>query len=269
MPGENNQYVVARQVLLDALDALQSHLGAITLVGAQAIYVHLGESSDIALPLLTTDADLALNPAVLGPEPELVQAMQAAGFVRQPDPGIWASKSSGVTVDLLVPEAQGGAGRRAARLSGHGKNAAHKVQGLDAAMVDREMKVVDALEPDDKRSFSVSVAGPTALTIAKLYKLWERKGISTREDAKDALDLWRLLRKFPTAQLAERFLMLLDTKATEAEATQARVYLAELFREETAYGVQQLSQAVRALPERDAIVMSSIFLAQDLIAAIT
>jgi hypothetical protein len=40
MPGEPDPlYVKARHALLDALDALRPHLDAITLVGAQAIYV--------------------------------------------------------------------------------------------------------------------------------------------------------------------------------------------------------------------------------------
>jgi hypothetical protein len=43
-------YVLARRVLLDALDALGIHRDAIVLVGAQAIYLRCGE------------ADLAVTP---------------------------------------------------------------------------------------------------------------------------------------------------------------------------------------------------------------
>ena len=132
MSGDNDrqdQYVQARHVLLDALEALRPHLEAITLVGAQAIYLHIGESDDIGVAPYTTDADLALNPGMLGTQPELAQTLQNAGFTREQDPGIWRSTHSGFTVDLLVPEALGGSGRRAARLPGHGKNVAHKVRG--------------------------------------------------------------------------------------------------------------------------------------------
>lgn len=91
IPSKHDQYVQARTVLLDALEALQAHLDAITLVGAQAIYLWVGESDDLGIPPYTTDADLALNPAVLGPEPEIVETLQAAGFDRQQDPGVWKS----------------------------------------------------------------------------------------------------------------------------------------------------------------------------------
>jgi hypothetical protein len=37
-------YVMARQVLLDALDALGPHRDAIVLVGAQAVYLRVGEA---------------------------------------------------------------------------------------------------------------------------------------------------------------------------------------------------------------------------------
>ena len=180
MQQKQNQYVQAREVLLDALEALIAHLDAITLVGAQAIYLWAGESDDLKVAPYTTDADLALNPEMLSPEPELVQTLQSAGFERQQDPGIWRSARSTVTVDLLVPEAMGGGGRRAARLRGHGKNVAHKVSGLDGALVERERKTISALNPLDKRQFALAVAGPGALLIAKLYKLWERKGNAGR-----------------------------------------------------------------------------------------
>ena len=36
-------YVIARRVLLDALAALSSHLDAIVLVGAQAVYLRVGQ----------------------------------------------------------------------------------------------------------------------------------------------------------------------------------------------------------------------------------
>ena len=44
MPGEPDLYVRARRALLDAADALEAHLDAVVLVGAQAIYLHAGEA---------------------------------------------------------------------------------------------------------------------------------------------------------------------------------------------------------------------------------
>jgi hypothetical protein len=37
-------YVIARRVLLDALDALGEHRNATILVGAQAVYLHTGDA---------------------------------------------------------------------------------------------------------------------------------------------------------------------------------------------------------------------------------
>ncbi len=51
------EYVAARRVLLDALAALEEHLGNLILVGAQAVYHHTDEG-DLNVPLMTTDADL-------------------------------------------------------------------------------------------------------------------------------------------------------------------------------------------------------------------
>ncbi len=42
MPGVDELYVVARQVLLDALDALGAHRDALVLIGAQAVYLRVG-----------------------------------------------------------------------------------------------------------------------------------------------------------------------------------------------------------------------------------
>ena len=59
MPGvTDDPYVRARRVLLDALEALDEHRNAVILVGAQAIYLHVGEG-DIAVAVYTTDGDIA------------------------------------------------------------------------------------------------------------------------------------------------------------------------------------------------------------------
>lgn len=58
------EHLPARSVLLDALDALAPHLDALVLVGAQAVYLHIGNAELIVAPTLT-DADLAIFPARL------------------------------------------------------------------------------------------------------------------------------------------------------------------------------------------------------------
>jgi hypothetical protein len=68
-------YVAARRVLLDALGGLAPFRDAIILIGAQAIYLHTGEAG-LAVPPYTTDADLALNPELLVPNPKLDATMR-------------------------------------------------------------------------------------------------------------------------------------------------------------------------------------------------
>ncbi len=61
MSGEPDIYTLARRILLDALEVLEPHRPAITLVGAQAVYHRVGEA-DVAVAPTTTDADLTLDP---------------------------------------------------------------------------------------------------------------------------------------------------------------------------------------------------------------
>jgi predicted nucleotidyltransferase len=82
MPGGKNpdpEYVAARRVLLDALDALGAHRKSVVLVGAQAIDLHVGEG-DLAVSPYTTDGDLAIDPRALDDEPALAATLESAGF---------------------------------------------------------------------------------------------------------------------------------------------------------------------------------------------
>ena len=131
-------YIDARETLLDAVEALGPHSDAATLVGAQAIYVHTeGEDDSFAIAPFTYDADFALDPKLLGDTPAIVEAMSRAGFRLGDQPGLY-SREGLSQVDLLVPEAVGGPGRRAARLGVHGIRAAMKVRGLEGALVSQE-----------------------------------------------------------------------------------------------------------------------------------
>jgi hypothetical protein len=104
MPGEPDaHYVAARRALLDVLEALGEHRQSVVLVGAQAIYLITGEG-DLAAAPFTTDADLALDPARLRPDPPLEAALGSAGFTpARGKVGTWTSRT-GIDVDLLVPE---------------------------------------------------------------------------------------------------------------------------------------------------------------------
>lgn len=81
------EYVEARRVLLNALDALRDHLIAVVLVGAQAIYLR-SEGRLVGYQAFATDADVVIDPAKLGPIPPLGRAMEDAGFVLTNEPGI-------------------------------------------------------------------------------------------------------------------------------------------------------------------------------------
>lgn len=105
MSGEPDLlYVQARRVLLDATDALAEQLDAIVLVGAQAIYLHTG-AANLAVAEYTTDADFSIGPSDLTDSPLLAELMTSGGFVLDEHPGAWLSPD-GITVDLMVPEAQ-------------------------------------------------------------------------------------------------------------------------------------------------------------------
>jgi hypothetical protein len=72
----------ARKVLLDALIALEDHREALTVVGAQAVYLCTIDAA-ISSASYTSDGDISIDPEVLGEQPLLEEAMhcQAPGFV--------------------------------------------------------------------------------------------------------------------------------------------------------------------------------------------
>lgn len=198
-----HEYVLARAVLLDALYALGPHLDAVVLVGAQAVYLHTRDA-DLAIAPTTTDADLALSPVQLLDEPLLEDALRSAGFELAADPGAWRGRF-GVAVDLMVPEALSGAGgRRSARLPVHGNRAARRTAGLEPALIDNDIHQIVSYQADDPRTVQLRVAGPAALLVAKVTKVEERRGDHARHQAKDGLDVLRLLQATPTDALARR-----------------------------------------------------------------
>lgn len=143
MPGAPEPlYVLARRVLLDALEAFGEQRDAVILVGAQAVYLHTG-AADLAVAEYTTDGDIAIDPSALRSEPRLEESLASAGFTQDlQEIGRWLATRQldvdpvTVKVDLLVPEAVGGPGRRAARIGQHGRRTARKARGLEAALVE-------------------------------------------------------------------------------------------------------------------------------------
>jgi hypothetical protein len=83
-PGAaENLLVAARAALLDSLEALKEQRDAVTVVGAQAVYLRTG-GADVALAEATKDSDLAIDPRELRSDPRIEVAM--AGRASTPTP---------------------------------------------------------------------------------------------------------------------------------------------------------------------------------------
>lgn len=258
-------YVRARRTLLDALDALEPHLDAIVLVGAQAVYLHTADT-DLAVAEYTTDADLAIAPGDLADSPLIGDALTARGFTPRVHPGGWLS-ADGIYLDVMVPEALAGPGTRGARLGTHGKRAARRAKGLEATLVDRERRTVVALDPADGRSREIWIAGPAALIVAKLHKIGERVGAQDRVRDKDALDLYRLLQAVSTNQLADGMRRLNAHPLSSDVTAEALVTLRELFTRRDAEGVDMTVRAAGDPANGEVMRASMVVLANDLLAS--
>lgn len=238
------RYVAARSVLLDALGAMPLHRRSLTLVGAQAIYLRVGDAGLDDIVPHTLDADLAIAPELLVHEPAIATALEAGGF-KSGEPGRWATIRSvdgfdvSIMIDLMVPHVAAGASGRAARVPGLGPRDARSTLGLEAALFDRSSMMIGALDPADGRSFELQVGGVAALLVAKMHKFGERIDQSARRQrplAKDALDAHRLLRGVRVETLVGSFRRLLGQDDPTAEVV--RQALTILQREFTAPGAR-------------------------------
>ncbi len=272
----NELYVLARRVLLDALEALSDHREAIVLVGAQAVYQHVGDA-DLAVAPFTVDGDLVLDPASLSEIPPLETALRDAGFLPKTTDsvGVWVThrstgdaKPAEVCIDLLVPaNVSPGKGRRAARLVGHDARAARKVVGLEGALVDVDRMQLRALAEDDSRVLDAQVAGPAALLVAKLIKINDRTGTERHSD-KDALDVARLLRGVETEDLSRRMQKVLADPRSTQVANQAIDLLRTTFGRRTGTGVEMAIRATGGLVDADELAVSCALLAGEFLEAL-
>ncbi len=255
------QYVAARRVLLDALEAVRPHLDSLILVGAQAIYVHAGDGDLTAAPF-TTDADLSLDPRTLGSDPLLEDALRAANFSQDGNPGRWVG-SSDVVVDLMVPDSLAGPpSRRSAHIPPHAKETARRAIGLEAALIDKAQHEIASLEANDQRSATIWVAGPAALLVAKAHKIHERVGDPNRTRHKDALDVLRLLRAVDSDAIAEKLVELSANEIAREVTAQAIGFLPELFGTRSSEGIK--SAVLAAAPDDpETIAFSLIALTDD------
>lgn len=262
-PELSPQYVEARRVLLDALQALGPQSAAVVLAGAQAIYLRTGPDA-LAIAEYTTDGDLAVDPAVLEDAPALGELMEAAGFKLAElqgaaEPGVWQKSAtiSGVEVlipvDLIVPAGVAPpGGTRGARLPGHGKRAARKTVGLEAALIDNDVMRIEALDPDDCRGSQLRVAGTAALLVAKTHKISDRieSGRRDRVDDKDASDVIRLMQKSSPDVVAKTLSGLLAHHSAGPPTELAIGRFETLFGGRAGVGIEMAARALRgAMPE--------------------
>jgi len=150
--------------------------------------------------------------------------MRGAGFELQTDrfrrqPGTWlrtvqvGESTLSVPVDLWIPSqfSETAASRRTAAIPPHDKMAARKVEGIELAKTDNGVMLINSLDPADRRSIRMKVAGPAALLVAKAYKIRDRAADPRpgREADKDAGDVIRLMRTSNVRAVSATFASLL------------------------------------------------------------
>jgi len=140
-----------------------------------------------------------------------------------------------------------------------------KTRGLEGALIDKQAMIIESLESEDKRCFEIAVAGPTALLVAKLYKLGERQNDPTRLKAKDALDTYRLLQEIETEEFVTVFISLDGDERSSRVARKAITYLQILFGDAAGAGSQLAAQALDQLVDPDEVAQSCAFLATDIL----
>ncbi|MCC6270463.1 MAG: hypothetical protein IT190_04245 [Microbacteriaceae bacterium] len=105
------------------------------------MYQHTG-AAKVALAEFTTDGDLAIDPDLLGTHPLIEDAMVSAGFTADPREsavGTWIARN-GVPIDLMVPTALAGPGRRSVNAPPHDSKSMRSTRGLEAALVDNSKR---------------------------------------------------------------------------------------------------------------------------------
>ncbi|MDE0498455.1 MAG: hypothetical protein OXH86_13970 [Acidimicrobiaceae bacterium] len=259
----DDQYVRARRALPDAAIALDDHLDAVVLVGAQALYLHTGDA-DLAVAEFTTDADLVIHPNDIADDPLIADLLEPVGFSKDQQPGQWLSPDR-CRVDLMVPEQLAGSGTRGAALGAHGRHTARRARGLEATLVDCQRATIKALDPVDARSVEMNVAGPGALLVAKVHKIADRSTTPDRLSDKDALDVLRLLQCVPIAEFTSRIQRLQAHKLSGDVTDEAILHMGSLFGTNESVGVGMAVRAAVPLESADVIASSITILARDLL----
>jgi hypothetical protein len=174
----------------------------------------------------------------------------------------------GATVDIIVPESLAGAGRRGARLGKHGNRVARRAAGIEGCLVDHEAMTIGALDDDDDRRFSIAVAGPAALVVAKVHKIAGRRDEARgRLKDKDALDVFRLLRAVEPSTFAAGFARLRDSRMAAESTLQAVNEFERLFGSADSLAADMVVRATEGLMPAAEIRAALPLLARDILDA--
>lgn len=151
-------------------------------------------------------------------------------------------------LDILVGKTLASTGKRSVRIPPHGHMSARWIEGLEVAVEDRSPLLVTSLDPTDTRAIKVNVAGPSALLVAKAFKIWDRlNNAAARPDRvvdKDASDILRIMMTTLPDDVATTLAALSDSERVGAVTVTGLGYLRDLFGRPRSQGVEM---AVRAL----------------------
>lgn len=242
-PVMDPDLIEARRLLLVVLASLQPHRDALVVIGAQAVHERTKGLVDVD-STATSDADIGVDPALLATVPDLFEAMLAAGFARASNdrPGIYSmggalnkeGRPLPPSIDLIAPEASAGKGSRAATLSGHRRGSVSRANGIEMAMLDKDVFDLGPIGQEGGPTIRVNVAGTGALLAAKAWKLSDRladadAGKGHRVRPKDAGDVWRLMATSDPAHVRETFDRCARGGLYGASVEQGRRFLVDQF----------------------------------------
>jgi hypothetical protein len=235
--------VEARRALLVVLESLEPHRDALVVIGAQAVHERTKGLVDVD-STATSDADIGVDPALLAAGPDLFEAMLGAGFARASNdrPGIYSmggalnkeGRPLPPSIDLIAPEVSAGKGTRAATLSGHRRGSVSRANGIEMAMLDKDLFDLGSIGREDGPTIRVNVAGTGALLAAKAWKLSDRladadTGKARRVRPKDAGDVWRLMATSDPSEVRETFDRCARDGLYGASVEQGRRFLVDQF----------------------------------------
>lgn len=259
--------VGARLALLDALEALESHLDSLILVGSQAIYVHTkGMKSKVAE--FTRDADLSIDPRILQTSPLIEMLLDNAGFTLKDSqlPGGWWNESD-VRVDIMVAEVFAGRAGRSADIRPHSGAVARSTRGIEGCLADNSYFTICSQDEMDGRSFEIKVAGPASLIIAKAFKIHERiSNPKRRLEDKDAHDVYRMLATIDLETIMAGFETILKNEAIKPVMIEGLGFINDLFAAGVgAEGSMRAGRAEFGVGEEEQVAQAASILAGELI----